>query len=60
MINRNAMARWIAKEEGKKKEMDIAQIKEVQRLALKYLAFFSDEEVLDLLAKVKKEEGTEI
>lgn len=51
MINENTLAKAIADREGKKVEVNIAQIKEVLRCALDLLAqeYFSD--VLKLLEK---------
>jgi len=49
MINLNDVAQKVAELEGKKKETDIAQIKEVMARMLDVLAEFPADEVIDLL-----------
>jgi hypothetical protein len=55
MINRNMLAAWIAGKEGKKVQVNIAQIKEVLRWTLLGLADNTDAEILTLIAKVRRE-----
>ena len=50
-INENKLAQEISKREGKKVEVNIAQIKEVQRVLLEILAEYDDEQVLALIHK---------
>jgi hypothetical protein len=54
MINRNMLAAHIAAKEGKKVQVNIAQIKEVLRWTLIILSDYADEEILRLIAKVRK------
>ena len=51
MINQNKMARHITLQEGGKENLSIAQVKEVQKLVLEYLADEKPSDVLKLLEK---------
>ena len=53
MINRNKMAQQVAAKEGKKIQVNIGQIKEIQKLVLLELSTYSDKEILSLIAKVR-------
>jgi len=53
-INLNEIAVNITKEEGKKKETDIAQVKEVMKIFLETLANYSDEQILEVVSRYKK------
>jgi len=48
-INQNWMAKEISVREGKKEEVDIAQIKEVMKYVFQILAEFNIEDVQELL-----------
>ena len=50
-INEQWLAEEIAKAEGKKESVNIAQIKEILRITLEQLAALEPEEVIELLAK---------
>lgn len=52
-INQNHLARSVAAAEGGKQSLSVAQIKEVLRLTLDYLADSKPSEVLALLEKRK-------
>ena len=54
MINQNVLAKLISESEMGKVQVNIAQIKEVQKCLLKELAKYSDEEILKLINKVRK------
>jgi hypothetical protein len=54
MVNQNALAQRIAAREGKKVEVNIAQIKEVMRCLFIEISSFSDKEVLSLINKIRK------
>lgn len=56
-INRNRLSVMVSKIEGKKIQMNIAQIKEVQRCLLSILADeYREDDVINLLKRIKKEE----
>lgn len=52
-INLNELDQRIAKLEGKRVELPIAQIKEARRCVLTCLARYSEEDVLELLHKYR-------
>ncbi|MEM2946778.1 MAG: hypothetical protein QXN96_00885 [Candidatus Bathyarchaeia archaeon] len=52
MINQNELARKVAQMEGKKVQVNIAQIKEVSRCLLKALGEYKPWEVLRLIERV--------
>lgn len=52
-INVNRLAQRIAKLEGKKKQTDIAQIMEVTTTALRLLAGYAEDDVLELLERFR-------
>lgn len=54
MINRNNVAKIVAAAEGKKIQVNIAQIKEVQKCVLKELSRYPDDEILGLISKIRK------
>lgn len=51
-INQNKLASEITKEEGLKKSLSVAQVKEVLKLTLKKLSSFKPSEVLATLEKM--------
>lgn len=54
-INRNELARRVTLREGLKKQVNIAQVKEVHRVTFTLLAnSYSDREVLLLLRRYRK------
>lgn len=53
-INENKLARTISVYEGLKVQVNIAQIKEVQRVLLEELACYSDRNILALINKFRK------
>jgi len=55
MINRNMLAAQVAGKEGKKVQVNIAQIKEVIRWTLVSLSEYSSAEIAALMKKVRKE-----
>lgn len=50
-INENTLSITIAKREGGKKQVDIAQIKEIQKIMLEELGKYKDGQVLRLINK---------
>ena len=54
MINRNELAKSITEREGLKVQVNIAQVKEVLRIALEELSGFNDDEIIQLLNKIRK------
>lgn len=53
-VNQNTLARRIALEEGKKRQVSIAQVKEVLRIAIIRLANdYTEADVLRLLARYR-------
>jgi len=54
VLNLNELARKIAKKEGLKKQIDIAQIKEILRITLEELARRDLSKVLGTLAKYRQ------
>jgi hypothetical protein len=51
-INENSLSKEVAKVEGKKVEVNIAQIKEVQNCLLNVLATnFTDEQITELVSR---------
>ena len=50
-VDLNELAKRITLEEGKKESVNIAQVKEVLRIALQELAKLSEDELMDLLSK---------
>ena len=56
-INLNALAKTVTESEGLKKNLSIAQVEEVIRIALDELAFeYERSEVLELLERVEEYE----
>lgn len=53
-MNLNKLAKRIALREGKKKQVNIAQIKEIMRLTFEELNKFSSDEVKKILDKYKR------
>ena len=54
-INQNTLARRIALEEGKKRQVSIAQVKEILRIAIISLANdYTEADVLKLLARYRR------
>ena len=54
-VNQNKLARQITLEEGKKRQVSIAQVKEVLRIAITRLANdYSEADVLRLLARYRQ------
>jgi hypothetical protein len=53
MTNLNTLAREITLDEGLKKSLSIAQVKEVIRLFMHYLKYMEMREIADLLKKAK-------
>ena len=54
MINKNNLARTVSFYEGKKVQVNIAQIKEVMRVLFELLAERPDKEIITLINKVRK------
>lgn len=54
MINQNNLAKLISESEKGKIQVNIAQIKEVQKCLLIELSKFPDEEILKLINKIRK------
>ena len=54
MINQNKLAKIVAKHEGKKEEISIAQIKEVMAIILRELAWYKPSEILRLFERIEK------
>ena len=48
-INQQWLSEEVAHPEGKKEEVDIGQIKEIQKIILEILSEFDKDEVLDLI-----------
>jgi len=48
-INQQWLSEEVARLEGKKEEVDIGQIKEIQKIILEILSEFYEDEVLDLI-----------
>ena len=57
MVNQNEVARNVALDEGKRIQVNIAQIKEVMRCFLYQLGNYSDKEIIQLVDKVAKQNG---
>lgn len=55
-INQNRLAQVVTLAEGGKKNTDVAQVKEVQRLTLIELARHKDTEIIALIDAVRKRE----
>ena len=53
-INLNHLAKNITLKEGKKVILPIGQVKEVLKLTLEFLSFFSDEDVIKLLNRYRR------
>lgn len=53
MANLNTLAREITLDEGLKKSLSIAQVKEVMRIFLHYLKYMEMRELAELLKKAK-------
>jgi predicted DNA-binding antitoxin AbrB/MazE fold protein len=53
-ISRNDLAKRVVAKEGKKVQVNIAQIKEVQRCLFEVLSEYLDVEILDLMYKIRK------
>jgi len=60
MINRNDLAKEISIIEGKKQQVNIAQIKEVLRCTLKLLSNYGDKDIAELLNEVRVESKKQI
>ena len=56
MIDEHQLSVDIAEVEGKKEEVDIAQIKEVLHIVIDKLSDHSNEEILELMEKYRKSE----
>lgn len=54
MVNLNEMAKVITLEEGKKREVSIAQVKEIMKITFQELSKLSDDEVFKILDKYSK------
>ena len=54
MINRNKLAVKVAETEGKKIQVNIAQIKEVIKWTLIHIGSYSDADIMGLINKVRK------
>ena len=54
-MNLNKLAKTVAEKEGKKKEVSIAQIKEILRIILIELAKYPYKEVISLLSRYKED-----
>jgi hypothetical protein len=54
MINQNILAKDISEAEGKKVQVNIAQIKEVMKCMLFELSHYTDKEILALVNKYRK------
>lgn len=54
MINQNDLAQLISESEMGQIQVNIAQIKEVQKYLLQELSKYSDEEILELINKIRK------
>lgn len=54
MINQNDLAKVISESEKGKSQVNIAQIKEVQKCLLQELSKYTDEEILELINKIRK------
>ena len=48
-INQQWLSEEVARLEGKKEEVDIGQIKEIQKIILEILSEYDEDEVLDLI-----------
>ena len=48
-INQQWLSEEVARLEGKKDEVDIGQIKEIQKIILELLSEFDEDEILDLI-----------
>jgi hypothetical protein len=55
MINQNELSKFVAAREGRKVQVNIAQIKEVQKCVLLELSEHSDEDIIRLMSKMRKE-----
>lgn len=53
-MNMNDIARTVTLEEAGKKEISIAQVKEVLKVFLKEISTYSDDEILKLVDKYRK------
>ena len=53
-INLNELAAEIAKEEGGAVEQNIAQIKETLGITLRKLALYKDEEILEVINRLRR------
>ena len=54
MVNLNDMAKRITLEEGKKRSVSIAQVKEVMKLTFQELSKLSEDEILNIVDKYSK------
>lgn len=54
MINQNELAKAVAAVEGKKVQVNIAQIKEVMKCLLTELSWFDDTAIMALINKYRK------
>jgi hypothetical protein len=57
MINQNEVARNVALDEGKKIQVNIAQIKEVMKCLLYQLGNYSDKDIIKLVDKIAGQGG---
>ena len=48
-INQQWLSEEVARLEGKKEEVDIGQIKEIQKIILELLSEYDEDEVIDLI-----------
>lgn len=53
-INLNSLAKEITLKEGKKRELNIGDVKEVLRLTLESLSNYSDEDIIKLIKRYRK------
>lgn len=55
MINQNNLAKAVALTEGKKVQVNIAQIKEVMKIVLYELGMYTNAEIIALVDRVNKD-----
>ena len=53
-INQNSLVKSISEKEGKKVEVNIAQIKEVVKCTFEELAYYTDDEIIKLINSFRK------
>jgi len=52
-INLNKISEIVTKREGLKKNVDIGQVKEVQKLTFEELGKFSDEQIIEVINRYR-------